>query len=231
MDIQQSDDFVSAIATALAGLISEAIEEAKKPNGNEQATPALPGEPQVEAPVPEGGIVMEPPSDLDLGLPSSPEAQIEEGGIADGEAPLGAPSADLDFLGENVQTPPAIIDDSIPVAPRVDIPEGQTRIDPQVQEVPAPEIPDGLPTSSTPTDRDPEGTLGRVDVINEEGRYKVEPEILRNAELTGDLGDRLAETNKQMQALIEKMIDSIEDSRKRITDLESRLERDRGYYY
>lgn len=214
MDNQQKDEFISVIASALAELLSDAIEEARSPD----SASASGSQPEIAAApsqgfIPDGGIVMDPPAGLGLEGVDQEEAQIDKGGLqlVGGEVPLGAPSTDLGFLGPGASIDANIIDD-----------DGMP---------PAPAPPAQIDASGITTGRDPEGGLGQIDAVNEEGRFKVEPELITNAQLAGDLGDRMVDMNKQIQRLMLKMIDSLEDNRKRIIELESRLERDRGYYY
>jgi hypothetical protein len=197
----------------------------------EEAPPEPPAPPPVqelpEGVEPEGADVADP--DV-KGIVSEPPPQF-----VGGDEPVmlfGSPSQPDMFVPTDEQPMPDIID--------VDPPGAEVPIEPPAAQQPAPP-PEGEPAPPAPdtppadplapmVSNEPDSMESEVEEVAEDGRYKVDDSIAEVARLTKELGDRIIESNKQTSRLLMKMVESIEDNRKRIQQIESRLERDRGYW-
>jgi hypothetical protein len=138
------------------------------------------------------------------------------------------PGPDM-FVPTDEQPMPNIIADDPPAAPEAPEPVPPQKVeDPPSGEVlpPPPEAP--IDPELPPVF--PDDSEATVSESVEDGRYKVDDSVGEIAGLSKELGDKMIESNKQVSRLLMKMVESIEDNRKRIQQIESRLERDRGYW-
>lgn len=233
MDDQVRDDFVNKIATALAEAMAEAFEKMRSDDQR--------------ALIPEGGITMEPPgniADLMQQLPANQQVNPNQ--------PLGLHKDDGE---DHIQRLPMPIQDANP--PGVNMPASapapEEPPEPQPQAAPLEFAQgDAIPLGMPPIEAPAEGQ-GMPQIIDDnpppaapeppQVDAPVPPETLPQGgpedtsgatEDTGQaidsLGERMIQMNREVERLVEQMVRSIEDHRRRINMLESSLERDRGYY-